>query len=84
VSYCLAGLACVLAGEEDVMSAGWLWGAAEAIERRLGQTMLAKERQRYTALLRGLADDVLFRAAMRDGAAASTSDVVRRWAGRPG
>jgi non-specific serine/threonine protein kinase len=45
--YCLAGLACVAARNQDAGSAGRLWTLAERIEHELGLRMLAAERGRY-------------------------------------
>jgi predicted ATPase/class 3 adenylate cyclase len=45
--YCLAGLACVAAHNQDAASAGRLWTLAERIEHELGHRMLAAERGRY-------------------------------------
>jgi predicted ATPase/class 3 adenylate cyclase len=46
-AYCLAGLACVAARNQDATAAGLLWTLAERIEHEIGFRMLAAERGRY-------------------------------------
>ncbi|MBV9142871.1 MAG: hypothetical protein JO115_18485, partial [Pseudonocardiales bacterium] len=45
--YCLAGLACVAARNEDATAAGRLWTLAERLEHEIGFRMVAAERVRY-------------------------------------
>src|ERR1700722_3685168 len=45
--YCLAGLACVAARDEDATAAGRLWTLAERLEHEIGFRMVAAERVRY-------------------------------------
>jgi non-specific serine/threonine protein kinase len=45
--YCLAGLACVAARNEDATGAGRLWTLAERLEHEIGFRMVAAERVRY-------------------------------------
>jgi predicted ATPase/DNA-binding SARP family transcriptional activator len=45
--YCLAGLACVAARNEDAGTAGRLWTLAERLEHEIGFRMVAAERVRY-------------------------------------
>ena len=46
-AYCLAGLACVAARNEDATAAGRLWTLAERLEHEIGFRMVAAERIRY-------------------------------------
>ncbi len=46
-AYCLAGLACVAARNEDATAAGRLWTLAERLEHEIGFRMVAAERVRY-------------------------------------
>ena len=46
-AYCLAGLACVAARNEDATTAGRLWTLAERLEHEIGFRMVAAERVRY-------------------------------------
>ncbi|MGO9971618.1 MAG: AfsR/SARP family transcriptional regulator [Solirubrobacteraceae bacterium] len=46
-AYCLAGLACVAARNEDAATAGRLWTLAERLEHDIGFRMVAAERVRY-------------------------------------
>jgi predicted ATPase/class 3 adenylate cyclase len=70
--YCLAGLACVAAREQDATSAGQLWALAERIEHELGHRMLAAERGRYERTINpALRDSDEYRAGVR---AAATPD----------
>ena len=46
-AYCLAGLACVAARNEDATAAGRLWTLAERLEHDIGFRMVAAERVRY-------------------------------------
>ncbi len=46
-AYCLAGLACVAARNEDAIAAGRLWTLAERLEHEIGFRMVAAERVRY-------------------------------------
>jgi predicted ATPase/class 3 adenylate cyclase len=50
-AYCLAGLACVAARNQDPTAAGRLWTLAERIEHEVGFRMLAPERARYELTL---------------------------------
>ena len=50
-AYCLAGLACIAARNDDATTAGRLWTLAERIEQHVGFRMLAAERRRYERLL---------------------------------
>jgi predicted ATPase/class 3 adenylate cyclase len=50
-AYCLAGLACVAARNEDATAAGRLWTLVERIEHELGFRILAQERGRYERIL---------------------------------
>jgi hypothetical protein len=45
--YCLAGLACVAARNEDAATAGRLWTLAQRLEHHIGVRMVAAERVRY-------------------------------------
>ena len=46
-AYCLAGLACVAARNEDATAAGRLWTLAERLEHEIGFRIVAAERVRY-------------------------------------
>lgn len=46
-AYCLAGLACVAARNQDATAAGRLWTIVERIEHDIGFRILAAERGRY-------------------------------------
>jgi len=46
-AYCLAGLACVAARNEDATAAGRLWTLAERLEHEIGFRMVGAERVRY-------------------------------------
>ena len=50
-AYCLAGLACTAAHNDDATTAGRLWTLAERIEQQVGFRMLAAERLRYERIL---------------------------------
>ena len=50
-AYCLAGLACIAAQNDDATTAGRLWTLAERIEQQIGFRMLAAERGRYERIL---------------------------------
>jgi tetratricopeptide (TPR) repeat protein len=50
-AYCLAGLACVAARNQDGTVAGRLWTLAERVEHEIGFRMLAAERGRYERTL---------------------------------
>lgn len=50
-AYCLAGLACVAARNQDATAAGRMWTLAERIEHEIGFRMLAAERGRYERTL---------------------------------
>jgi predicted ATPase len=56
-SYCLAGLASVAALENDSDDASRLWTAAQSFERRLGVTMVTRDRVRYERVLGRVAVD---------------------------
>jgi predicted ATPase/class 3 adenylate cyclase len=75
--YCLAGLACVAAVRGDMRTAGRLWGAAEAVEERLGLRMLAKERKRYERVLDAHAGQPAFQAGRTASRGRPLEDVVR-------
>lgn len=50
-AYCLAGLACVAARNQDATAAGRLWALVERIEHDIGFRMLAAERSRYERII---------------------------------
>jgi predicted ATPase/class 3 adenylate cyclase len=77
-AYCVAGLACVAVVERNLLTAGWLWSAAESIERGLGETMLAIERERYEGVVAPFAGDELFKAAAEDAANTPTEQIIQR------
>jgi predicted ATPase/DNA-binding SARP family transcriptional activator len=63
--YCLAGLACVAAHNDDATTAGRLWTFAERIEQRIGFRMLHAERVRYEQTLTpALRDSIDYRAGV--------------------
>ena len=71
--YCVAGLACVAALQENAHTAGRRWGVVEGAENRLEIRILAAERVRYERLLAPLQDDESF----RDGYQAGDVDPAR-------
>ena len=68
-AYCLAGLACVAARNEDATAAGRLWTLAERLEHDIGFRMVAAERVRYERnLTPPLTDTDEYRAGITDAA----------------
>jgi predicted ATPase/DNA-binding SARP family transcriptional activator len=67
--YCLAGLACVAARNEDATAAGRLWTLAERLEHEIGFRMVAAERVRYERnLTPPLSNTDEYRAGIADAA----------------
>ena len=67
--YCLAGLACVAARNEDAAAAGRLWTLAERLEHEIGFRMVAAERVRYERnLIPPLTNTPEYRAGIADAA----------------
>ncbi len=67
--YCLAGLACVAARNEDPTTAGRLWALAERLEHEIGFRMVAAERVRYERnLTPPLTNTDEYRAGIADAA----------------
>jgi non-specific serine/threonine protein kinase len=67
--YCLAGLACVAARNEDATAAGRLWTLAERLEHEIGFRMVAAERVRYERnLTPPLTNTEEYRAGIADAA----------------
>jgi hypothetical protein len=64
------------AGRGDIEEAGHLWGAVEAVESKLGITLLTHERERYERSLRDL-DAPEFGAAVDAGRALALEDAVQ-------
>jgi hypothetical protein len=68
-AYCLAGLACVAARDEDATAAGRLWTLAERLEHEIGFRMVAAERVRYErSLTAPLTTTDEYRAGIADAA----------------
>jgi predicted ATPase/DNA-binding SARP family transcriptional activator len=68
-AYCLAGLACVAARNEDATAAGRLWTLAERLEHEIGFRMVAAERVRYERnLTPALTNTDEYRAGVADAA----------------
>ncbi|MBV9003001.1 MAG: hypothetical protein JO304_28360 [Solirubrobacterales bacterium] len=68
-AYCLAGLACVAARNEDPTAAGRLWTLAERLEHEIGFRMVAAERVRYERnLTPPLTNTDEYRAGIADAA----------------
>ena len=68
-AYCLAGLACVAARNEDAATAGRLWTLAERLEHEIGFRMVAAERVRYERnLTPPLTNTDEYRAGIADAA----------------
>ncbi len=68
-AYCLAGLACVAARNEDASAAGCLWTLAERLEHEIGFRMIAAERVRYERnLTPPLTNTDEYRAGIADAA----------------
>ena len=68
-AYCLAGLACVAARDEDATAAGRLWTLAERLEHEIGFRMIAAERVRYERnLTPPLTNTDEYRAGIADAA----------------
>ena len=68
-AYCLAGLACVAARNEDGTAAGRLWTLAERLEHEIGFRMVAAERVRYERnLTPPLTNTDEYRAGIADAA----------------
>jgi predicted ATPase/DNA-binding SARP family transcriptional activator len=68
-AYCLAGLACVAARNEDATAAGRLWALAERLEHEIGFRMVATERVRYERNLTApLTNAEAYRAGIADAA----------------
>jgi predicted ATPase/DNA-binding SARP family transcriptional activator len=68
-AYCLAGLACVAARNEDETAAGRLWTLAERLEHEIGFRMVAAERVRYERnLTPPLTNTDEYRAGIADAA----------------
>ncbi len=67
--YCLAGLACVAARNEDAATAGRLWTLAERLEHEIGFRRVAAERVRYERnLTPPLTNTDEYRAGIADAA----------------
>ncbi len=67
--YCLAGLACVAARNDDATAAGRLWTLAERLEHEVGFRMVAAERVRYERnLTPPLTNTDEYRAGIADAA----------------
>ena len=82
-AYCLAGLACVAARDEDATSAGRLWTLAERLEHEIGFRMVAAERVRYERnLTPPLTNTDEYRAGIADAAnidpLAAAAEIVNR------
>jgi len=68
-AYCLAGLACVAARNNDATAAGRLWTLAERLEHEIGFRMVAAERVRYERnLTPPLTDTDEYRAGIANAA----------------
>ena len=68
-AYCLAGLACVAARNEDATAAGRLWTLAERLEHDIGFRMVGAERVRYERnLTPPLSNTNEYRAGIADAA----------------
>jgi tetratricopeptide (TPR) repeat protein len=68
-AYCLAGLACVSARNEDATTAGRLWALAERLEHEIGFRLVAAERVRYERnLTPPLTNTDEYRAGIADAA----------------
>ena len=67
-AYCLAGLACAAAQDDDATTAGRLWTLAERIEQQIGFRMLRAERVRYERTLTSLRDEAQYRAGVANAA----------------
>jgi tetratricopeptide (TPR) repeat protein len=68
-AYCLAGLACVAARNEDAATAGRLWTLAERLEHEIGFRIVAAERVRYERnLTPPLTNTDEYRAGIADAA----------------
>jgi tetratricopeptide (TPR) repeat protein len=68
-AYCLAGLACVAARNQDATAAGRLWTLAERLEHDVGFRMVGAERVRYEQnLTPQLIDTDDYRAGVADAA----------------
>jgi len=68
-AYCLAGLACSAARNEDAATAGRLWTLAERLEHDIGFRMVGAERVRYERTLTPpLTDTDQYRAGIADAA----------------
>jgi predicted ATPase len=82
-AYCLAGLACVAAQNDDATTAGRLWTLAERIEQQIGFRMLHAERVRYERTLTpALRKEGDYRAGVADAAKldplTAVADLLRR------
>jgi predicted ATPase len=82
-AYCLAGLACVAAQNDDATTAGRLWTLAERIEQQIGFRMLHAERVRYERTLTpALREEAEYRAGVADAAQldpiTAVADLLRR------
>jgi predicted ATPase/DNA-binding SARP family transcriptional activator len=82
-AYCLAGLACVAARNEDAATAGRLWTLAERLEHEIGFRMVAAERVRYERnLTPPLTNTDEYRAGIADAAnidpLAAAAEIVNR------
>ncbi|HXN61867.1 MAG TPA: tetratricopeptide repeat protein, partial [Acidimicrobiales bacterium] len=82
-AYCLAGLACVAAQNDDATTAGRLWTLAERIEQQIGFRMLHAERVRYERTLTpALREEGEYRAGVADASQldplTTVADLLRR------
>ena len=82
-AYCLAGLACVAAQNDDATTAGRLWTLAERIEQQIGFRMLHAERVRYERTLTpALREEGEYRAGVAEAAQldplTAVADLLRR------
>jgi hypothetical protein len=75
--YCVAGLACVAALQEDAVTAGRLWGVVQTTENRLEMRILAAERVRYERLLTPLQQDESFQTGYEAAGGVELGQAVR-------
>ena len=75
--YCVAGLACVAALQENAHAAGLHWGVVQAAENRLEMRILGAERVRYEQLLTPLQHDESFEAGYEAARNVDLAQAVR-------
>lgn len=79
IAWCLAGLACVAAINEDLEHAAWLWGVAETLRQSIGVREAPASRathERLKADVRARLGEAIFEAKWAEGQAAAPEQAI--------